>query len=220
MVEVDEVSHLLGHLAPLLGEFHHVLAALVVVVLGRDVFRRLLVVDILLRDAQLLLHTELHGQSVGVPAGLAVHLEAAHRLIAVESVLDGTRKDVVDAGVSVGRGWSLEENKLRMPLTLVYTLVEDVFLLPLLKNVSVHLCKVEPFVFGEFLSHRYIYLSVFSFLYYIFIRLQNYQKKMFPPKNHVKFGSSARICYFCSTKGQRRHRMAAAVRGDYGSANQ
>ncbi len=119
MVQVDEVAHLLGQLAPLLGEHHHVLAALAVVVLGRDVALRLLVVDVGLGDAQLLLHAQLYGQSVGVPSGLAPDLVAAHGLIAVEGVLDAACQHVVDAGVSVGRGGTLEEHKLGTALALV-----------------------------------------------------------------------------------------------------
>ena len=101
MVHVDEVSHLLSNLTPLLGKLHDVLAALMVVVLCRDVFRRRRIVYILLRDAKFLLHAELHGQSVGIPAGLTLHLEAAHSLIPVEGVLDGAGQHVVDTGVSV-----------------------------------------------------------------------------------------------------------------------
>ena len=37
MIEIYEVTHLLGQLAPLSGELHHVLAALVVVILCRDI---------------------------------------------------------------------------------------------------------------------------------------------------------------------------------------
>ena len=37
MIEIYEVTHLLGQLAPLSGELHHVLATLVVVILSRDI---------------------------------------------------------------------------------------------------------------------------------------------------------------------------------------
>ena len=102
VVEVDEVAHFLGELAPLGCEHHNVLAALVVVVLSRDVLLRSLVVDILLGDSKLLLHAKLHGESVSVPACLAVNLESLHSLIAVECVLNGACQDVVDARMTVG----------------------------------------------------------------------------------------------------------------------
>ena len=66
MIEINEVTHLLGQLAPLSGELHHVLAALVVVILGRDILLRSLVVDILLGDAEFLLDTEFNRESVPI----------------------------------------------------------------------------------------------------------------------------------------------------------
>ena len=37
MIKIHEVTHFLGQLTPLSGELHHVLAALVVVILCRDI---------------------------------------------------------------------------------------------------------------------------------------------------------------------------------------
>ena len=37
MIQIDEISHLLGQLAPLCRKLHHVLAAFVVIVLHRDI---------------------------------------------------------------------------------------------------------------------------------------------------------------------------------------
>ena len=51
VVEVDKVAHALGKVAPFLGEHHHVLAALTVVLLGGDVSGRLVVVNVGLGNA-------------------------------------------------------------------------------------------------------------------------------------------------------------------------
>ena len=90
MIQVYEIAHYLCKRAPLRRIFHHVLAAFVIVLLHADVLVRSLVVNILLGDSKFFLYTQLHGQAVGIPAGLAVNLKAFHRLVTVESVFDGT----------------------------------------------------------------------------------------------------------------------------------
>ena len=47
-----------------------------------------LLADIFLRDAEGLLDPELYGQTVGIPAGLAVDAESLHRLVETEDILD------------------------------------------------------------------------------------------------------------------------------------
>ena len=101
MIEVNEVTHLLGQLTPLSSELHHILTALVVVILGRDILLRSLVVNILLGNAEFLLNTQLNRKSVGIPSSLAVNLETLHRLISVESILDTTSQHVVNARVAI-----------------------------------------------------------------------------------------------------------------------
>ena len=96
MIEIYEVTHLLGQLAPLGGELHHVLAALVVVILCRDIL-----LSILLGDAEFLLDTEFNRESVGIPSRLAVNLEALHRLVSVECILDTTCQHVVNTRVAI-----------------------------------------------------------------------------------------------------------------------
>ena len=131
IVEVDEVAHLLGELAPLGCEHHDVLAALVVVLLCRDILLRILVVNILLCNTKLLLYAKLNGESVSIPASLARHLKTVHCLIAVEGVLDCTGKHVVDARVSVRRRRTFEEDELWTAFAFIDRLVEDIKLHPL-----------------------------------------------------------------------------------------
>ena len=87
MVEIDEIAHPLGQFAPFLRVHHHIFATFQVVVLRRNVARRLVVVDVGLRDAQSLLNAQFDRQSVRVPTGLAMHLKTLHRLVTVERVL-------------------------------------------------------------------------------------------------------------------------------------
>ncbi len=77
-----------------------------------------------------LLDLELHRQAVRVPAGLARHAVAAHRLVARKEVLEDARDDVVRAGPPVGRRRSLVEDELRRVLAALETLLEDAVLLP------------------------------------------------------------------------------------------
>ena len=101
MIEVNEVTHFLGQLAPLSGELHHVLATLMVVVLCRDILLRSLVVNILLGNAKFLLDTEFNRKSVSIPSRLAVYLETLHSLVSVECILDTTSQHVVNTRVAV-----------------------------------------------------------------------------------------------------------------------
>ncbi len=62
-------------------------------------------------DVQLLLDLDLDGEAVGVPAGLAGDVVAAHRLEAGEDVLDRAREDVAVVGHAVGGGRALVEDE-------------------------------------------------------------------------------------------------------------
>ena len=142
MVQVYEITHFLGQLAPFLCKLHHILAALAVVVLRGNIFARRLVVNILLGNAQLFLYAKFYGQSVGVPSGLAVNLKALHGLVTVKGVLDGTSQNMVNARVAISRGRTLEEYELGCSVSLVNTSVEDVITLPLSQYFLVGFHKV------------------------------------------------------------------------------
>ena len=102
VVEVNEIAHLLGELTPFGRKHHHVLTTFLVIIFCRNILVRSLVVNILLCYAKLFLHTKLHGQTVSVPACLAVNLESLHGLVAVERVLDASSQHMVNAGMSIG----------------------------------------------------------------------------------------------------------------------
>ena len=145
VVHVDPVAHLAGELLPHALELHHRLAAGAVVLLDGN-----LLADVLLGDAELLLDTQLDGESVGIPARLAVDQIALLGLIAAEYVLDGTGHDVVDAGHAVGRGGTLVEDEGRMSLTRGDAFVEGVVGVPLREHVGGQTRQVEAFILLEF----------------------------------------------------------------------
>ena len=153
IVEVYEVAHLFRQVTPFLCEHHHILTALLVIILCRDVFLRCLIVDIGLGDTQFFLHTQFYGQTVCIPTSLTLHLIALHRLIAIEGILDGTSQHMVDAWVTVSRGRTLEEYELRTALTLFDRAPEHVFLSPHLQDVIVDFGQIQTTVLGKFLSH-------------------------------------------------------------------
>ena len=126
---VHPVTHLVAEVGPLFREHHHVFAAAGVVVLDRDGAS-----DVFLRDAQFLFHSEFHGQTVRVPARLTVHLEALHRFVTAEHVLDGACHDVVDAGMPVGGGRSFEEYVGGAALAFGHAFMEKVRPVPVFKD--------------------------------------------------------------------------------------
>ena len=144
IVHVDPVAHAARQVLPHSRELHDRLAAGAVVLLDRY-FRP----DILLRDAELLLHAQLDGQAVGVPSRLAVYQIALLRLVAADDVLDRARHDVMDARQSVGRGRPLVKDECRMPLARRNALVESVFRIPLCQHVGRQLRQIESFVLLE-----------------------------------------------------------------------
>ena len=110
VVHIYPVSYALRHVHPFPGIFHHLLAAGGVVFLHRHFGA-----DIGLGDAQLLFHTQFHRESVGVPAGAAVHLVAGLGLVPADGILDGTGHHMVDARHAVGRRRAFEKDERRGP---------------------------------------------------------------------------------------------------------
>ena len=103
---------------------------------------------------------------MGIPTGLTLHLEAFHRLIAVEGILDGASQHMVNTGVSVSRGRTLEENKLRASFTLFYRAPEDILLTPHVQDIIIHLGQIQAIMFCKLLCHillslAYTFLTLF-----------------------------------------------------------
>ena len=134
LVGVDPEGDPLGQPRPLVDVLEHRLAALLVE-LGNPVALDV----VLVVEAELALDLELDRQPVAVPAALAVHLVAAHRLEAGEDVLEHPAQDVVRVGRAVGGRRALVEDELRAALTAPDRLVEDVALAPALEDLLLEL---------------------------------------------------------------------------------
>ena len=102
-----------------------------------------------LGDAKFLLDAELHGESVGVPAGAAAPLPACLRLVAADGVLDGTGHHVVDAGHAVGRRRTFKENELGLTLGKFETLLECPKFFPTLQNPVAGGHQIKSLIFFE-----------------------------------------------------------------------
>ena len=163
MFHVHPVAHLVAQVGPFARVHHHILAALAVVFLDADGLA-----DVLLRDAELLLHTKLHGQTVRVPAGLAVHLVALHRLEAAEGVLDAACQHMMDARVAVGRWRTLVEDERGTALSFRDAMMEDVLCVPQSEHLFARFAQIELIAFCEFLAHKanvIYYLTIYYFLF-------------------------------------------------------
>src|SRR6185437_10000983 len=84
----------------------------------------------LARYPELLFDRDLHRQAVAIPAALALHLVAAHRLVARVDVLEHAREHVVCTGPPVGGGRPLVEDPLLGSLAVAQGLAEHVALAP------------------------------------------------------------------------------------------
>ena len=99
-------------------------------------------------EAELLLHLDLDGQAVGVPARLAGHAVAAHRLVAREQVLDDAGHDVVDAGPPVRRRRPLVEHEQVAFGALRDAAAEDVALAPEVEDAGLERGEADAGVDG------------------------------------------------------------------------
>src|SRR5947208_6024807 len=87
--------------------------------------------DVLLAGrADLLLHLDLDRQAVTVPATLALHVVARHRLEPREHILEGARLDVMDPGRGISGRRPLVEDPSRCALPRGERSMEDVGVLP------------------------------------------------------------------------------------------
>ena len=125
MLQVDPEADPLGQPVPLLQVREHRLAA------PRVELRDPILLDLrLVVDAQLLFDRDLHRQPVAVPAALALHAIAAHRLKARVDVLEHAREHVVGARRAVRRRRALVEDPLWRALAAAQRLREHVALAP------------------------------------------------------------------------------------------
>ena len=147
VVVVLPERHPLGHRPPVAHVLVDALAAEPVELGDAELLDLLLA-----RDAELLLDLQLDGQPVGVPAGLALDVEALHRPVAAEEVLESPGQDVMGPGFAVGRGRSLVEDETLAALARVEARLEGAVLLPGLHDP--HLEVREADLAGNLVEHE------------------------------------------------------------------
>ena len=134
VLEVDPVPDPLGQRVPVLEELEHRLAALLVE-LGDSV-----ALDVpLALEPEFLLHRDLDGQAVAVPAALALDGVAAHGAVTGEDVLEDAGEDVVHARTSVRRGRALVEDPGGRARAARNRFTKDVALAPALEHLLLEL---------------------------------------------------------------------------------
>ena len=122
---VGPEAHALGHALPFALVLPDALLALL------DEGLDAVFLDLLLAvQAQQLFHLQLHRQAVGVPARLAGHQLALHRVVAGQQVLDGAGLDVADVGLAVGGRRAVVEGPDLLALPVFHGLLEDVVVVP------------------------------------------------------------------------------------------
>ena len=148
VLHVHPVAHLAREVVPNACVPHDRLAARGVVVLHADGLP-----DVLLRDAQFFLDSELDGQSVGVPAGFALDPVALQRLVPAEQVFERAGHDVVDARHAVRRGRSFVEHERPVCGTAFHALAEGLLHVPNFKQLRRHGGKIQCLAFRKSLCH-------------------------------------------------------------------
>jgi hypothetical protein len=125
VAKIEPVPHLLRHPLPLLGvaeDGRHAALNERLDSVGLDV--RLAV------DPELLLDLDLNRKPVRVPARFARSVEAAHRPIAREDVLEDPRQDVAVMGLSVRRRGPVVPDEARSAAAPLDAFLEDAVLFP------------------------------------------------------------------------------------------
>ena len=137
MFQVHPVAHLLGQFVPKVLVLQHLGATGLVVLVNAY-----LLADVLLGDAQLFLYAQFHGQTMGVPSGLAIHEITLLSLVAAEYVLNRAGHHMVDARFAVGRWGAVVEYERGMPLGKLLPFLKCLVLFPKLANLLANLGHV------------------------------------------------------------------------------
>ena len=103
---VRHVGHLFRHVCPHLSVLEYRFTALLV-----ELLDSVLLYVLLAAETEFFLYFDLNRQSVGIPAAFTLYLEALHRLVSVDGVLESPRHHMVDARLSVGCRRSLIEHE-------------------------------------------------------------------------------------------------------------
>ena len=148
VLHVGPEAHVLGEILPQALVLPHALLALL------NEGGNAIGLDLLLAvDVQQLFHFQLHGQAVGIPAGLAGDHLPLHGVEPGEQVLKGPGLQVADVGLAVGGGGAVVEDIGVVALALLHALFEDVVFFPEFFRFLLPLHKIQ--VGGDFLVHAH-----------------------------------------------------------------
>ena len=148
VLHVGPEAHVLGEILPHALVLPHALLALFDE--GGDAIGLDLVLAV---DVQQLFHFQLHGQAVGVPAGLAGDHLPLHGVEPGEQVLEGPGLQMADVGLAVGGGGAVVKDVGGVALPLLHALFKNMVLFPELCRFLLPLHEVQ--VRGDFLVHAH-----------------------------------------------------------------
>ena len=134
IVHIHPITDSLSKCNPLLGIFHNLLTAGIVIFVYCN-----LLSDILFSNAQHLLNAKLNRKTMCVPTGLSLYKISALSLETAECVLDSSGHHVVDTRHTVCRRRSLKEYEFLGTLSCLKAIFKALFCFPFLKNTAVNL---------------------------------------------------------------------------------
>ena len=138
VVEIDPAAHARDGLAPLADVLQHHRAALLVELVHADLL------DLgRARDAERLLREGLDGKTVGVPPEAALHVLAAHRLVARHDVLDRAREEVPVVRQARRERRTVVERVALLASVPVQRLPKHVAFRPILQDSLFHLRELD-----------------------------------------------------------------------------
>ena len=153
MLQVNPESDALGHCLPLLEVAKDTLPTAGVKLVNAIFFNLCLA-----GKAKFLLHLQLYGQPMGIPASDARGKIALHRLIAWYDILKDTSQHMMYPWAAVSRRWSLIQYKATTTLASFYAPLEDFFASPQAKYTLLKLWKIH--LTAHWMKHKNLSLYI------------------------------------------------------------
>src|SRR5690554_1609750 len=129
IIEIDPVTHHLGHLSPFLLIIEDRFLAFLAELLHTILFNGIFIIQ-----AELLLHLYLDRQAVSIPSCLTFYFITLHRLVAADSILYSTGYYVMDAWPAVGSWRPFIKDEFRRFMAKFHALQHDPVLLPVISD--------------------------------------------------------------------------------------
>ncbi len=137
MLEVDKISHTLGHLSPHSLVLKYRFPAFFAEFLYSVYFYIILVVQ-----TELLFNFYFNRQTMRIPAGFTLNLVILHSFVTAYSILKCSRHNMMYTRPTVCRRRSFEENKRFTSLSVINSTLEDVYLVPIFCDRRFTFCNI------------------------------------------------------------------------------